>query len=149
MKRSNKLLYLILGIGIGVIVSSTLYSIFPNVKYIELSDDIIMDKARELGMINLKESINLDISSKEENQIKKEVVPEKVLENEEYVIIEIEKGDTLEDVANKLFSSGLIDNKEEFILLAEDKTLDKKFNYGKFKLKYNTSYSTIIKILTE
>lgn len=149
MKKRTKLAYLVLGIGIGIIVSSTLYSILPNVKYIELSDDIIRKKARELGMINLKESINLDNSSKEKNQNKNEVATENVLEKDEYVIIEIEKGYTLEDVAKNLFKSGLIDNEEEFILLAEDKTLDKKFNYGKFKIKYNTSYSTIIKILTE
>ncbi len=149
MKKRTKLAYLVLGIGIGIIVSSTLYSILPNVKYIELSDDIIRKKAIELGMINLKESINLDNSSKEKNQNKNEVATENVLEKDEYVIIEIEKGYTLEDVAKNLFKSGLIDNEEEFILLAEDKTLDKKFNYGKFKIKYNTSYSTIIKILTE
>lgn len=145
MERRYKLSYLILGIGIGILVTSTLYSNFPNVKYVEFTDDIIIEKAKELGMVNLKESINLDNLSNNEKKVKDETVTEK----EEYIKFEIIKGETLEDVASNLFNLGIIDNKKEFIQLAEDKTLDKMFNYGVYELKFNLSYSTIIKILTE
>lgn len=145
MEKKNKLTYLLLGLGIGILFTSTLYSIFPNIEYIELDDDIIIEKARDLGMVSLKDSIDLEKPPKDKDD--SEVGDDhKVIE---YVDCVVEKGDTLEDVASKLYELNLIDDKEEFILFTEDKNLDKKFNYGTFQIKYNTSYSTIIKILTD
>ena len=46
MEKRNKILYLIMGIGIGIVISSTLYSFFPVTKYVELSDDIIIEKQK-------------------------------------------------------------------------------------------------------
>lgn len=145
MEKKIKLTYLLLGLGIGILFTSTLYSIFPNIEYIELDDDIIIEKARDLGMVSLKDSIDLEKppNDKDDSEVGDD---HKVIE---YVDCVVEKGDTLEDVASKLYELNLIDDKEEFILFTEDKNLDKKFNYGTFQIKYNTSYSTIIKILTD
>lgn len=145
MTKISKITYLVLGLGIGIIISSTFYSFYPRIKQVELSDDIIIQRAIELGMVSLKESINTDQIVKE----KIELENEEVSKDELYIKIKIEKGDILKDVAEKLFSLNLIDNKEEFILLAEDKMVDKLFAYGTYDIKMNTSYSTIIKILTK
>lgn len=145
MTKKSKITYLTLGIGIGIIIASTFYSFYPQIEQEELSDDIIMERAIELGMINLKESINI-LQSEEEKTNKDK---DQVSKDELYVEISIEKGEILQDIADKLFNLELIDNKEEFILLAEDKMRDKLFSYGTYEIKMNTSYSTIIKILTK
>lgn len=60
MEKRTKITYLILGIGIGIVITSTIYSFFPLVKFVELSDDIIISRAKELGMVSLKESIETE-----------------------------------------------------------------------------------------
>ena len=96
-------------------------------------------------MVSLKESINIEKLEKEETNNDKD----QVSIDEPYIELKIEKGEILQDIANKLFVLELIDDKEEFILLAEDKMRDKMFAYGTYNIKMNTSYSTIIKILTK
>lgn len=73
MEKRNKILYLIMGIGIGIVISSTLYSFFPVTKYVELSDDIIIEKAKALGMVSLKESLN--IKSNEDKEVDNNLGP--------------------------------------------------------------------------
>lgn len=143
MNEKIKITYLLLGIGIGIILASTLYSFYPKIEYRDLSDDIIIEKARKLGMVGIKESIDVgnykDKITETNNNLESK---------EEYIEIVVEKGDNLIDIANNLFKLGLIDNIDEFILLAEDKMVDKNFIYGTYRIKFNTSYSTIINILT-
>lgn len=145
MTKRSKITYLTLGIGIGLIIASTFYSFYPQIEQESLSDDIIIERAKELGMVSLKESINIEKLEKEETNNDKD----QVSIDEPYIELKIEKGEILQDIANKLFVLELIDDKEEFILLAEDKMRDKMFAYGTYNIKMNTSYSTIIKILTK
>lgn len=144
MEKKIKLSYLLLGLGIGILVTSTLYSIFPKTKYIDLDNDIIIEKAKDLGMVSLKESIKIRESTDTINDPK-----EKDITEVEFIDFVVNKGDTLENIANKLFEKNLIEDIDEFIFLAEDKKLDTKLNYGTFRIKNNTSYSSIIKILTD
>lgn len=139
--KKIKLTYLLLGMGIGVILVNSLYLLCPKIEYIDLSDEMIIDKAKELGYISLKENIM------KENKSEKNLEFERIGKKEKSVEIKIEEGDNLSDIAEKLFKTNLIDNKKEFILLAEDKMVDNKFAYGVFNIKYNTSYSTIIELL--
>lgn len=60
MEKKAKIIYLTLGIGIGIVITSTLYSFYPVTKFVEISDDIIIERARELGMVTLKESLNME-----------------------------------------------------------------------------------------
>lgn len=150
MTKKSKITYLTLGIGIGIIITSTFYSFFPQIELEELSDDIITERAIDLGMINLKESINIVQPQKEKNDEEKSDKDKEQIPIEElYIQIIVDKGEVLQDIADKLFTLELIDNKEEFILLAEDKMRDRLFSYGTYDIKMNTSYSTIIKILTK
>lgn len=154
MEKKLKLSYLILGIGIGIICTSALYSFFPKTKYIELSNDIIIEKARELGMVLLKESIQEE--PKEEEVEKIEVIEEVTEENvEEPVDIELEKieiivegGSTLTEVATQLHNKGLIEDMNKFILYVRGKKLDKSIRTGKHEIEVNSSFDEIVEALT-
>lgn len=142
MKINIKIKYLILGLGIGIILSSTLYSIFPEVKYTSLDDGAIIERAKELGMVNLKESIKIEKKTEE-------LVDEPVIEVDtgEEIEIEVVRGENSSDIAKKLYDANLIDDLDEFVFYAREKKVDKQLKYGFYKLKSNLSYDEIIKIL--
>lgn len=148
MDGKHKIIYLILGIGIGIIITNILHSFYPRLEYIQLSDDIIIERARDLGMVNLKENIKIEkeIIDEKEEILEKKV--EEVKEEVKEVEIVVESGSGLTKVATQLHDADLIDNKEEFILLVKGKKLDKKIATGRFKVKSNNSYTEIIEILT-
>ncbi|MBU5314110.1 endolytic transglycosylase MltG [Tissierella carlieri] len=160
MDKKIKITYLFLGVGIGIIIASTLYSFYPKIEYIDLTDDIIMERARSLGMVGLKESI--DVINKEEladeentmesaNDEMKEVqkdIEEIKAEVEEREIV-VESGSSLTRVSKQLYNANLIDNIDEFISFVKDKKLDKKIVTGSYKIELNSSYDEIIEILTK
>jgi hypothetical protein len=149
MDKKSKIIYLILGLGMGIILTNTLYSFYPVVKYNDLSDDMIIERSRELGMVSLKESID-GLNKEKEKEVTpviQEEPPEEIPEEQEIEVI-IKSGENLKQIGRKLFSLGLIDEEEEFVQLAKDKKMSTKFIVGTYKIKTNTSYSTIIDILT-
>lgn len=159
--KNIKNIYLILGLGIGIILSNVLYSMFPQVRYVDLSDSDIIERAEELGYVSLKEKINLKENKEElkksveipleEDQIKEiDKKTEEIIEEKKDRIIEVKvaEGDTLKDISKKLLELGLIANEEDFILAVEKKEMDKKFAYGKFYIPLNSDYPEIINLLT-
>jgi len=124
--------YILIGIGIGIIFSTFIFKLNPIVEDRQYSDDEIIEKAKELGMVFVKENIDVKPSSKEE-----------------YSSFIVGKEDTLTDVSNNLFKKGLIDDPKEFTQFVEDKGLDKNIISKKYELKKNLSYTTILRILTE
>ncbi len=163
MDKKIRITYLLLGLGIGIIITSTLYSFYPRIEYIDLSDDIIIEKARELGMVGLKESIDVR-NIKDLNNIENTIEPitekisvaseeveeeKKELEEVEEIEIVVESGSSLTRVSKQLYNEKLIDNIDEFILFVKNKKLDKKIVTGRYKIKSNSSYDEIIEILTK
>lgn len=144
MDKKIKIAYLLLGIGIGLTVASTLYSFYPKVEYMDLSDDIIIEKARELGMVWLKENIDIESIN---NRVTDEEIGETVKEISEKEIV-VESGSSLTIVVKKLYDANLIDDIDEFILFVKDKKLDKKIRTGRYKIKLDSSHDEIIEILT-
>ncbi|MDR7856442.1 hypothetical protein [Tissierella sp.] len=157
MLKKTKITYLILGMGIGIIITSTLYSLYPQISYIELEDEIIIERARELGMVNLKESIKtenfeaaidkeetLDQTGSEANLEEETELEEKTEEIE----ITIESGLTLTNVATKLYDAGLIEDKDDFISFVKNKKLQGKIISAKYKITSNSSYDEIVEMLT-
>ena len=163
MIKKTKIAFLTLGIGIGIIISSTLNSLYPKIKLIELEDEMIIERARELGMVNLKDSIKVDIPKETPKETPKEALKDESLEQiendvslavddelEEIEEIEIvvESGLILTEVATKLYDTKLIEDKDDFISFVRNKKLDKKIITGIYRIKYNSSYEEIIQILT-
>ncbi len=145
MNKRIKLAYLTLGIGIGMIFTNILYSFNPNIKYLDLEDEAIIEKAKELGMVNLKESIEVENIKEDPIEEKKEdEVIEPIIETE----IIVESGSNLTRVANNLYDANLIKDVDEFVLFVKGKKLDKKIRTGRYKIKSNSSYDDIIEILT-
>ncbi|MBU5426412.1 endolytic transglycosylase MltG [Tissierella pigra] len=151
MGKKGKIVYLILGLGIGVILTNILHSLYPIVKYVDLSDDMIIERSKELGMVSLKESINTNLEKEKEEVVvppieEKEII-EEILEEAEIEVV-IKSGESLTQIAKKLFELGIIDNEKEFIQLGKNKKLSTKFIVGTYKIKTNTDYDTIMDILT-
>jgi len=133
--------YVLLGVGIGIIISSVFFFLNPNVQYKEYSNEEIIEKATELGMVTIKEALN---TNNEEN-IRKE---ETQLETEREIKFTISSGQPLVEIANNLFESEIIEDKEEFIQFVKDNNMDKRLLPGDYVLKSNLSYATIMKILS-
>lgn len=136
MRDKINVFYVILGIGIGIILTSLIFTLNPKIKYIDYSDDEIIKKAKELGMVSVKEKIELNEEKDKKEEAKKEII-----------LFRVENDDTLTSVADRLFKKGLIANKEDFIQFAKYKEADKKLRTGDYKLEKKLSYNEIIKIL--
>lgn len=142
--KNIKIVYLSLGLGIGIILSNILYSVFPQIEYVNLSDEDIIKRAEGLGYVSIKEKISLEkdkTSEKDNIKIEERLVKESVK-------INILEGDTLKDIAEKLLELKLIENEEEFILNVEEENMDKRFAYGIFEVPVNSNYNQIIDLLT-
>ena len=135
--------YLILGLGIGIILTSTIYTLNPNVKYKEYTEEEIITAATDLGMVFVKDSIDTsrDKKSKREEQKDKK--------GKEEIILVVEAGDNSEKVFDKLFELGVITDKKDFSKYAKEKNIEKRIRIGTYKLALNMDYDTIISILTK
>lgn len=127
--------FLLLGIGIGIILTNTIYIFNPYIKYRDYSKEEIIAEATDLGMVFVKD--NIDIYSEKEKE-----------KNEEIKFI-IESGDSLEKVSKGLYELGIIDDAEKFHKFVKDKKMDKKLRVGTYTLSPNLDYETIINMLTK
>lgn len=101
-------------------------------------------QAQEEGQ---EDSIN-DIKDESDNNDTTDGNVEDV-EEAEYVTIKIEKGNSSETIAQKLFDVGVIDDVEEFNKFIRDNSAEKKLDYGLLTLKKGDDYKSLLKILTE
>ncbi len=102
MKGNKKIYLYIILLTVGVIISvvSLINIIKPEAKYVEYTEEEIKTKARELGMVDLKEIIKVNSDSNEdinENIEKEEEIPEKQKTEKEN---EGEKEESLEEEKN-------------------------------------------------
>ena len=154
MGNKNKILYLMLGVGIGIILANTLYSIYPKVEYVQLTDDIIIEKSRDLGMVSLKENIKVEediednLQKNDEVDISDEPEIEVQTEPEIKKEIRIEYGWSLTRVGLELYEKEVITNKEEFIDYVKGKRLSTSIRVGTHTFNNNPSYDEIIEIIT-
>ena len=160
MKSKKYITYLILGLGLGIIITNILYSAYPKVELVELNDDVIVERARELGMVPVKESIKLgkdieDPEYKGSEEVEEEVIKLEESEevekgeiiNEEIEIV-IERGANLTEIAIYLYEIGVIENKDDFADVVRANNLSGKIDYGYYNIKKDSSNYEIIEILT-
>lgn len=138
MKRDIYYFYILLGVGIGIIITSVFFILNPYVKYKEYSNEEIIEMASELGMVTVKESIGTN----NEKEIK---IEEEKVEGKTFTI---RPGQSLIEIANNLFENGIIEDKKEFVQFIMDNKMEKRLLPGDYILEKNLSYSTLMKILT-
>ncbi len=111
MKKNNKVhLYIILlCCGVVISVASLINILNPSAKYVEYTEEEIKSKAKELGMIELKELIkigdDLDTEKTEKQELKEEMKEEEDKENSD-IDNNVEKSNTneknIEENANEV-----------------------------------------------
>lgn len=138
MFDKQRLPFILLGIGIGIILTNMIYTFNPNIKYKDHSEEEIVALATDLGMVFIKDSIDTSPKTKE---------PENSEEKQKLEFV-IKYGDTLEKVSNGLFELGIINDVEEFQKFAKNEKVDRKLRVGTYKFLPNSDYETIIKEFT-
>jgi len=153
LNKQNKL-FLILGLGIGLLISSLLNIAYPKVKYESYSEEQIIEKAKELGMVSLKEAVsknddevnNTELTNEDVSPIGDEEISNTELNNEDASSIEDEKVKNTE-LINK--NSSHTDNKKvkNTEVTSQISTLanNKKVNNTEFTNK-DTSHTQDVKI---
>ncbi|WIF95511.1 endolytic transglycosylase MltG [Caminicella sporogenes] len=143
-------------IGIILTITGLMNIVRPVVKYVDYTDAQIKQKARELGMVELKEVIEMNtekINSNKQssgNVENKDAYKSNSKNNsfKEYVLFKIYKGESSQDIINRLYKEGIIDDKESFTKLVAKKKAGRYLVYGTYKLYKGMDYEEIIKILT-
>lgn len=139
-----KLSFLLLGLGIGIILTNFIYYMVPKVEYRDLANEEVVERAKELGMVFLKDTI--EVNSSEENNIP---VEKEVEEEPEDIVFKIEKGETSDTIAENLYNVGLIDDIDGFVKYIEEKGMTKSFRVGTYNLNSDMNYKTLVMILTK
>ena len=145
MLSKQKTPFILLGIGIGIMLTNMIYILNPNIEYRDYSEKEIIASATELGMVFIKDNIDTSPKKEEDKRIKTPVNESK----EKEIEFMIEKGDSLEKVSEQLLNLGIIDDKGEFNRFVKNKNAQTKLRVGTYKLSPNFDYETIIKILTK
>lgn len=140
MFTRDKLPFILLGLGIGIILVNTIYMFNPNIEYKDYTEEEIVQLATDLGMVFIKDNIDI-LPKKDEESFDNKGVRE--------IVFIIDSGDTLEKVSKELFNLGIIEDFEKFYKFAKDKNIEKKIRVGTYKLLPETDYETIIKTITK
>ena len=65
--------FILLGVGIGIILTNIIYSINPNIEYRDYSKEEIIEEAASLGMVFIKDTIDASKEEKEGQQVSQNV----------------------------------------------------------------------------
>lgn len=155
--------HLILGIGIGIFISCTIFLIviFVNnstvdtqTKYVDYSDEYVIDRATEMGMIffdkvyfEKKSAENAD-ASKSESIDGAENKPI-ILNPDDYLYVTIPKNCTAIEVSAILEEAGVIDDKVAFTNYIISANLQRQLHYGDFLFPENLTNEEIVDMLTK
>ncbi len=147
--------HIILGIGIGVFISSLIffisffiyqYTVVDDLVTMDYSDDYIVERATDMGMIFF-DRIDFETTTvtNEDGTTSEEVA----VDPEEYVYVSIPKDATAIEIAEIFEEAGLIEDKVEFTNYIIDENLSRNLQFGDFLIKKGKSYSELLEILTK
>lgn len=142
----KKDIYLVaLGVGLGLMVSGMTLKVFPVEKETAYTDEEIVEKAKALGMVGIKEHI-------EKNREKAEEKSEKAnLQNsmeETEKTVEILEGDSNETISNKLYEAGIIKDKASFSDYIVEKNAQNDFKAGSYTIRSESGIDELLRLLT-
>lgn len=147
MDWKNGKSYMVLGLGIGIVFTNILSYLNPRIEYRELTDGEIIEMAEGLGMVSLKDKIKLDTKEGPKGKESSPIGEAEDLGVEPFNL-EIEEGDNLSDIAEKLEEESLIDNREKFKARVKERELSKAIRYGSYKIDKDANFDEIINIIT-
>ncbi|HZK27201.1 MAG TPA: hypothetical protein VFD00_06655 [Thermoclostridium sp.] len=114
----------LLGVGIGVILTALIALVFSIGYRPELDKDKVKELARGYGMVDLKD-VNKPLR------------------------IEIKEGDTITHIAKQLAEKGLIQDEVSFQIKVVNRNLKEQIKTGIFELNGDESEDVIIEIITQ
>ncbi len=145
--------HIVLGIGIGVFLSSLIflisfmvykYTVVDNLVNIDYSDDYIVEKATDMGMIFF-DRIDFQKPVIDDNGTQESAV----IDPEEYIYVTIPKDATAIEISEILEDAGLVDDKISFTNYIIDENLSRNLQFGDFLIKKGKSYSELLEVLTK
>lgn len=164
-----KLKYYLRGLGLGIIFTCLILSLFSNnesnknselnfdsTETISAVDDYAVDEnenQNELdGTVNNKEiendKLNNDISDNKDRSDNNDLSDYETNElEEEYFNLTVEKGDIARDIAERLYDDGIVDDAEAFRKYLGEVGVANKLHAGEYKIKYGSTYEEIVEVL--
>ena len=121
----------LLGIGIGIVITSILGFIFFLGYQPQLSDSEIISRARELGMVDRFEA---------ESNIR--------MNQDGSVTFIVSEEESSSRVAERLYDAGLIDSSIEFEIMLKKANLQDAIKPGEYRIYFDDDTRTIIDKLT-
>lgn len=151
-----KLKYYLRGAGIGVIVTTLIFTIALAFEGPTTSEEDIIREAEKLGMVS-QESLDKKTSSTDDN--KKNDQTDDKAENkedsgkqenatEEMISFHIDRGDSSAVVSKRLQEMNLVDNAESFDSFLSEQNFDNLLQPGEYQIPKDSSFLEIAKILT-
>ncbi|HHU89660.1 MAG TPA: endolytic transglycosylase MltG [Clostridiaceae bacterium] len=122
----------LLGLGLGIIITSLLGIIFFVGYKPQLSDAEIISYARKLGMVDGYESGH-DIRRREDGSL----------------VFTIHEDDSFTDVSKRLYDAGIIESSIEFEIIIKKEKLENAIKPGEYTINYNDDTKKIIEKITE
>lgn len=157
-----KFKYYLRGLSIGILVTVIIIAVSSALHKDELSDDEIIARAKELGMV-MAEDVEAKIpadDSKEPDSMpsadggRQDIQEENTQDvpgNTQITQIEftVEVGESSNQVAQKLAEQGLVDNAETFNQYMVDNGYDERVQAGNVTIPQGADYETIARLLIE
>ena len=163
-----KLKYYLRGLGIGIFVCSFILTLAID-KQPAISDDAVMKRAKELGMIEntkLSEQSDLKEETTETEPVETEPVETEPIENPEAAVVdneslvieeetvtewiqfEVIRGDCSYSVSKRLQEAGVVSSAKELDAYLCENGYDKKIRVGKHELLKTATFEDIAKAIT-
>lgn len=121
----------LLGIGMGIIITAILGFIFFLGYEPELSDAEIISKARQLGMIDRFEA------------------EEGIRRNEDgSVTFTVSEGESASGVAERLYDAGLVESAKAFEIMLRKDDLQDAIKPGEYRIDYDDDMEAIVDTIT-
>lgn len=121
----------LLGLGLGIIITSLLGIIFFAGYKPQLSDAEIISHARKLGMMDRYESGG-DIRRKDDGSL----------------LFTIHENESFTDVSRRLYEAGIIESSIEFEIMIKKDKLENSIKPGEYNISYNDDTREIIEKIT-
>lgn len=157
-----KFKYYLRGLSIGILVTVIILAIASAFHKDGISDDAVIARAKELGMImaeDAKDKIPADDSKKQEDIPSADDGGQKlqgdntqdVPGNTQVTQMEftVEVGESSNQVAQKLAELGMVDNAETFNQYMVDNGYDNRVQAGTILIPQGADYETVAKLLIE